>query len=344
MTWVADRPGHGSVVVSGPDATTFLQSLVSQDLEPLGDGDGARSLLLTPQGKLDVILRLLRVATESGEGEARIGGAGTLRRPSRGPSGPARSAESGEVEWWLDCDAGFGEQLAASLGRFRIRVDAEIRDRSDSWGLLEVRGHEAVPRVAAAGHLQVPDADGAHVGWGDRRVVRADWPDRPGVDVIGPVGSVHAARDELLRAGVAPVAPGAYEVARIEAGVPRLGVDVDDRTIPQEAFLETAAVSFTKGCFLGQELVCRIDTRGHVNRHLRLLRVAGTAIPEPGAEVVAGEKVVGTVTSAASVPDESGAVALAMVRREVEPPSDVRVRWGDGDVSAKVESLPGSGS
>jgi folate-binding protein YgfZ len=135
-----------------------------------------------------------------------------------------------------------------------------------------------------------------------------------------------------------------YEVARIEAGVPRLGVDVDERTIPQEAFLERDAVSFTKGCFLGQELVCRIDTRGHVNRHLRLLRLSGEAVPAPGAEVLAGDTTVGTLTSVAGVPGESRAVALAMLRREVEPPADVRVRSDAGDLSATVEALPGSGS
>jgi folate-binding protein YgfZ len=315
-TWVADRPGHGAVLVSGPDATSFLQSLVSQDLEALRDGDGARSLLLTPQGKLDVVLRMLRVAESGGAG----------------------------VEWWLDCEAGFGARLAASLTRYRIRVDAEIRDRTDTWGLLEIRGHEAVPRVAAAAQTDVPGADGGHVAWGDRRVVRADWSDVPGVDVLGPVESIRTARDELFHAGVPPVAPGVYEVARIEAGVPRLGVDVDERTIPQEAFLERDAVSFTKGCFLGQELVCRIDTRGHVNRHLRLLRLSGDAVPDPGAAILAGDTTVGTLTSVAGVPGESRAVGLAMLRREVEPPADVLVRSDAGDLSAMVEALPGSGS
>ena len=317
-TWVAQRPDHGAVVVSGPDATTFLQSLVSQDLEPVGESGGVRSLLLTPQGKLDVIVRILRV----------------------GP-GPAESVQG---EWWLDCDAGFGDRLAASLARYRIRVDAEIHDRSGAWGLLEVRGHEAVPRVAAAAHIDVPDADSHHVAWGERRVVRADWPDRPGVDVLGPLEAVLAARDELLHAGVPPVAPGEYEAARIEAGVPRLGIDVDDRTIPQEAFLERDAVSFTKGCFLGQELVCRIDTRGHVNRHLRRLSIGATTVPEPGADVLVGDASVGAVTSAAAVPGESRVVALAMVRREVEPPADVVVRWGSTEVSASLQAISDSGS
>ena len=130
------------------------------------------------------------------------------------------------------------------------------------------------------------------------------------------------------------------------AGVPRLGVDVDDSTIPQEAFLEQDAVSFTKGCFLGQELVCRIDTRGHVNRFLRGIRVAPAAgIPPVGAEIARGDKVVGTVTSVAALPASAGAqpggsVALATLRREVEPGSEVTLRWDGGTATGAVSALP----
>jgi folate-binding protein YgfZ len=310
-THCAERRGHGVVVVSGPDATSFLESLVSQELTGVTPGDGVRSLLLTPQGKLDVALRALRIGAD---------------------------------EWSLDCDSGYGEQLATSLRRYRIRVDAEIEDHSDDYDLLEVRGHDAMPRVAALAHVDIPDTSNSHVLWGDRRIVRADWPTMQGVDVLGPAGAVRDARDALLGTGVEPFAPGAYEVARIEAGIPRLGVDIDERTIPQEAFLERDAVSFTKGCFLGQELVCRIDTRGHVNRHLRLLRADGDAVPPVGTEVIVDDRPVGTVTSSATVPGVARIVALAMVRREVEPPADARLRWPDGELSVVVEALPGSGS
>jgi folate-binding Fe-S cluster repair protein YgfZ len=95
-------------------------------------------------------------------------------------------------------------------------------------------------------------------------------------------------------------------------------------------------VSFTKGCFLGQELVCRIDTRGRVNRYLRRLEVRG-ASPAPGAEVLFDDRVVGAVTSTASTAD--GAVALAMVRREVEPPADVTLRWADESAPAVVSAI-----
>ena len=92
-------------------------------------------------------------------------------------------------------------------------------------------------------------------------------------------------------------------------------------------------MSFTKGCFVGQELVCRIDTRGHVNRYLRRVHGDSDASLPVGAELVIDDRVVGTLTSAA------GSEALAMVRREIEPPAPVRVRWSDGEVGARVEAL-----
>jgi len=289
-----ERPGWGFVRVHGPDAWSFLQDLVSQDLDPLGDGDGAHSLLLTPQGKLDADFRVLRAGDEA----------------------------------WLD--GVNGDALASSLARFRIRVEVEIEDRSAEWSMLSVRG----PDATSLPGLEAPAEAHAHVARGDVRVVRADWPETPGVDMLGPSDAVRAVEDELEQDGVGRLDDATFERLRIEAGVALLGVDVDDRTIPQEALLEDA-VSFTKGCFLGQELVCRIDTRGHVNRYLRRVEIAD-AVPAVGAELHADQgKAVGTLTSVAARP-EGGAVALAMVRREVEPPADLEVTWDGHRAPASI--------
>jgi folate-binding protein YgfZ len=305
-TKLIECPDHGVVVVRGPDATSFLQSLVSQDLDAVTDGNGAHSLLLSPQGKLEVDFRALRVADE----------------------------------WWLDCDPGFGARFTERLGRYRIRVDVTIEDRTAGSARLEVRGPEAAARVAAAISVDVPDANHSHTAWGACRVVRADWSTMQGVDIVGPGDEVRGARDLLLAAGIEPFAPGAYEVVRIDAGVPRLGVDIDGATIPQEAFLERDAVSFTKGCFLGQELVCRIDSRGHVNRFLRHVDVEGSILPDVGAPVVLDDREVGVLTSIAPVADGTRAVGLAMVRREVELPAPVTLRGPGGEIPATVAALP----
>ena len=241
-------------------------------------------------------------------------------------------------EAWLDCDPGFGEQLAVSLNRFRIRVKCDVADRTGSWGSLAVRGPGAVD-FASALDVEVPAAPHAHVAFDDAVVVRAPWPAGDGFDVIGPPSTVAIAADRLTAAGVAASSSDAYEALRIEMGVPRQGYDLDEKTIPQEAFLERDAVSFTKGCFLGQELVCRIDTRGRVNRYLRRLTSIVDGRPPRGSEIVSGDKVVGTVTSSVASADVPGA-ALGYVRHEVDPPAEVQLRWDGGTGQAVVEVLP----
>lgn len=255
------------VVVSGPDATSFLQSLVSQDLDAVAVGETVRSLLLQPQGKLIVDFRATRVA---------------------------------DGTWWCDCEGGFGGTLADGLQRFKIRVKADIETLD-------------VAAVAVRGEAVASSPDGV-------RLVPA-W---DGVDAIGPPAAI----DELRATLRSPeVDAAAYERARIEAGVPKLGADMNDKTIPQEAFLDRDAVSFTKGCFVGQELVCRIDTRGHVNRYLRRLRATGDLVV--GAALTAGDKTVGEITSSA------GDVALAMIRAEIEPGATVHA----GATAATVEAI-----
>ena len=157
--------------------------------------------------------------------------------------------------------------------------------------------------------------------------VRVDWEDAPGIEILGEPAAIDAVVAELVSAGAGEISDDAYEAMRIEAGVPRQGFDIDETTIAQEAFLERDAVSFTKGCFLGQELVCRIDTRGHVNRLLRRLRAdAPIARRDRRRRRQRGRH-----------RHERGRQrrALAMVRRQVEPGSTVQA----GAVTATVEAV-----
>ncbi len=267
------RLARDVVVVEGPDATTFLQSLVSQDLDVVAVGETAHSLLLQPQGKLLVDFYALHVGPDT---------------------------------WWCVCEGGVGEALASGLARFKIRVEVDIREVAG--GALALRG------------VQPPSDPGAGV-----QIFAVDWAGGVAYDAVGPIAAIERL-SEIVDAPM--IDADEYESARIEAGVARQGFDTDDRTIPQEAGLEQIAVSFTKGCFVGQELVCRIDSRGHVNRHLRRLRATSGTFTRGDVVTVDGREV-GEVTSAA------GAVALAMLRREVEPGARVDA----GAVGALVEAL-----
>lgn len=279
--WMA-RLARDVVVVSGPDALSYLQSLVSQDLEPLGDGQSAHSLLLTPQGKLEADFYVVRRGDDA----------------------------------WLVCEGGRGDQLAAALERFKIRVKVDVGLAPD-FAVLAVSGP-----ISLSGDR--PE---------DVGVVSIPWPEGERFDLVGPLVAVEAAQVALADAGVPVIDASEYEARRISAGIPRLGFELGEKTIPQEAFLDRDAVSFTKGCFLGQELVCRIDTRGHVNKYLRRLTNIEGALPARDAEIVVDDKAVGTVTSAA------GRSGLGYVRHEVEPPADVTLRWDGGEATATVEEI-----
>jgi len=208
----------------------------------------------------------------------------------------------GDDEVGLITDQGRGEELVTTLGRYRIRVDVAIEQ--SEMPLAVVVGETDVE----SGTWSLSD-DGleADISWrGVRRtLVGGDRPDLEEGD------------------------PEEYESLRIAAGEPRWGVDVDVKTIPQESGLVGSTVDFAKGCYLGQELVARIDSRGHVNRHLRIIEIE-RAGAEPGAPLEADDKKVGTLTSVAN------SIGLALVRRELTPGDPVSVAGLD----AVIREIP----
>ncbi len=214
----------------------------------------------------------------------------------------------------IDVDGGYGEAVLARLNRFKLRVKAEVEPLD--WECLALRGPGAHDLEPVTG-----------------LVVDADWPGLPGVDVLGVEPGVPE--------GIRLCGSEAWEAVRIEAGVPLMGRELDERTIPAEAGVVDRTVSFTKGCFTGQELVARIDSRGgNVPRRLRGVVVATNVLPPAGAAVVVDGRQVGSLTSVAESLDRRAPVALAYVRREVVPPADAEIRWEGGSAPARVEALP----
>lgn len=216
-------------------------------------------------------------------------------------------------------DASLGAQVAERLNYYRIRVKAEVRtEERPVWSLWGPRARE------------VTDI-GEH--WADRDgAIRAPFPTRD-VDRVLVVGDL--AVSGLPRAGEL-----AMTAARVESGEPVMGRDVDGSTIPQETGLVPEAVAFDKGCFLGQELVARIDSRGRVNRHLRGLAVTRNVLPPEGAEVWSGDREVGTITSVSESVFVGAPIGLALLRREVDPGDEVEIRWPETSTPAVVRDLP----
>ncbi len=276
---------HDLVRVDGPDASSFLQGILSQDLEAMTPGEIRRSFLLNPSGKLTALLWILK----------------------------------GAEQVLIFCDGGLGQTVAETLSYYRIRVKAEVStDDRPVWSLV---GPDALELL----------------GVGD------EWTERDGV-VLAPAPLTGLAR--VIVAGDLPVSglPRAGAVAmtavRVEAGEPVMGVDVDEKTIPQETGLVPAAVSFTKGCYLGQELVARIDSRGRVNRHLRGVVMTRNVLPPDGAEVWADDRMCGTLTSVTESLGVMAPIALCLLRREVAPGDELEVRWPGGTTPAIARELP----
>jgi folate-binding protein YgfZ len=207
-------------------------------------------------------------------------------------------------ELLLDVDGGFGEALVSRLERFKLRTKADF-ELLGGWRCIALRG------------VAVPDG------------LDAAWPGVDGVDLLGGAPGVPD--------GVAEGTLEQYEALRIECGVPAMGKELTERTIPAEAGVVERSVSFTKGCYTGQELVARIDSRGgNVPRRLRGLVLDGDAVPAPGASLTIEGAEVGTVTSAARSERLDAIVALAYVKRDVEVPTGGEVA---GRV-ARIEALP----
>jgi folate-binding protein YgfZ len=223
-------------------------------------------------------------------------------------------------DWiWIDTPKGGLPVLDHMIRTYGIGRDIGAEDVTEERTIVSVLG----PRARDAIGVDVPEEEHAFVEAGGVLHVATDL----GVDVIAPAGH--------QLDGVEPVSAEAAECLRIEAGRPRLGIDFDSDTIPQEAGLNERGVSFGKGCYVGQETVARLHYKGKPNRHLRGLRLSGPAAR--GEELRLGERVVGAIGSAAESPVH-GPIALALVRREAEPGATVDV--GAEGITAEVVELP----
>ena len=296
-----DRSERGKLALVGADAATFLQGQVSNDVEGLVPGSGCYAAFLTPKGKMLGDLRIL--ATED--------------------------------ELLLDTERTALQALFNMIRRFSLGYNVELHKRTLERGLLSLIGPEA-PGLAGAGDLGVDehahaliDVPGAGL---PARAIRTD----VGVDLLCDASDTDALRAALEEAGAAPVGEAAAECLRVEHGRPRYGIDLDETVIPQEAGLNERAVSFTKGCYVGQETVARLYYRGKPNRQLRGLRLSGAA--EAGEELAFEGRVVGRVTSVATSP-RFGPIALGFVRREAPVGSTVSVGPA-GEITAEVTELP----
>jgi folate-binding protein YgfZ len=228
---------------------------------------------------------------------------------------------------WIDCEPRSIPALVRNAEMYGIGRDVQVEDATAGWAILSLIG----PAARAALDAAPPEQEHAWVEGEHGLYVATDG----GVDVICPAAEADAARAAL---GVEEVSEEAAECVRIESGRPRLGYEIAGGVIPQEAGLNERMVSFTKGCYVGQETVARLHYKGKPNRHLRGLRLSEPVAT--GVEVTAGDRVLGKIGSAAVSPAH-GPIALAILRREVGPGDEVQV--GADGVVGEVADLPFGG-
>ena len=320
---VVNRSHRARMRFAGDKAAEVLTGLVTNDVPSLQVGQGQYAAALTAKGKVVADLRILRL--EDGyvtdvSARARDGWFNIVRKYVN-PRLAKYSDESAALQ---------------SIGVFGTQARYVVEQMTGiGHSALSLLPPYAQATVAVDGNVMV--------------VMRSPELGVEGYELLFPAERYARVWDAAIAARATPGGLGVWEVARVEAGRPEWGIDMDENTIAQEANLERLeAISFTKGCYTGQEVVARVHFRGHVNRGLRGVRVAGmTMIPTRASLFDSTGKAVGDVRSSVVSP-RLGAIALAMLRREVEDGTPLTARWsadpaGDapaGEISVDVVPLP----
>lgn len=295
------------VTVSGRDRVRWLNGMISNNIRDLQPGHGIYAFVLNPQGHV----------------------LGDLYVYNRGD------------DFVLETDASQAEKLYPHLKRFIIMDQVEFK-AAEAWGAIGLQGSKAEQTLRAAGvelpALQPLQFSDVKFGAIPATLVCGDHPLSPNYELWLANEHAPALWDALVKGGATPAGAEALELARIAAGIPRYGQDIRERDLPQETG-QMRALSFTKGCYIGQEIVERIRARGSLHRGFAGFRMVEGPLPAPGSKVQAAGKDVGEITSAAMLPAQEGeiAVALGYVRKEAGAPgATVEI----GTSKAQVGALP----
>jgi folate-binding protein YgfZ len=307
---VIDRSLVGKVTVTGRDRQAFLHGMLSNEIKSLGPGQGTGAAFLDAHGKVMALLHVYVL-------DDRV---------------------------LLELPPGLTEPTLRLLDKFLISEKAYFEPSDESYCVLAVEGRGAPALLSglAGRTLDLPLYGHVEVGIGGApvRVIRRGETGGPGYQCWTMALHGAALWGALVGSGATPVGMEALNVLRVEAGIPWYGHDVDETVILPETRLDHL-LSYNKGCYIGQEVVARVKYRGHVNRALSGLVLAGDRVPAPGVKVVAAGKEIGRITSAVRSIALGRPIALGYVRREhLAPGTAVTVEDGDVSIPAHVASLP----
>jgi aminomethyltransferase len=274
MTALFELEGRGRIRATGEDRKRLLHAMTTNHVEQLEPGQGCYAFFLNANGRILADVQVL----------------------------------AAEDSLLLDVEPASREFVLGHLDKYIIADDVTITDETADWTTLAVEGPDAAALLEAAG-VPVPEADLASLPWAGRLVVKTSFTGQPGYWILVSPLDAPIVREAILAAGAAELTLAQADALRIVHGKPRYGVDFSDAHLVQETQL-MHAVHFQKGCYLGQEIVERVRSRGQVHRRLMALRVAGDAPIAPHTKVMAGEKEAGEISSATPIGEETAAIGV----------------------------------
>lgn len=313
---LADRSYRGKLRFTGKDRITFLQGQITNDVQQLTESQGLYAALLTIKGKMVADLELFQ------EGDAIL----------------------------IDLEPALTEKIRLQLSRYILAADVRIEDITEETAHLAVQGPAATDLLVKLFGENLPPLSERSVVRRSFKghpvtIIKTDYTGEEGYDLLLPVADAPSVWNLLMEAGygigIRPIGFEALESLRIEAGVPRYGVDMDENVFPVEVGLEEKAISYTKGCYTGQEPIARIKHRGQVNRHLIGFILEDPTLPQKGDKVMKDGLEVGYITSGIISPTLEKTVALGYLHRELaEAGQSVTILRGEKPISASVATLP----
>lgn len=299
-----DLSSRGRIRVSGAEATMFLNGLITNDMKTLAENRWMPAAFPTVQGRLIGAVRIVR----------------------------------GKDSFLIDTDAESREAVLKTISRFTLAGDFHVSDVTAETALLSIQGKRAAEVVEKVFETPVSDLPRNGAIELPVTIIRATHTAEDGFDVVIDSGQAPQIREALINAGAQPVGDDTFEVLRIEAGIARYGRDMDETTIVTETNLDDA-VSYTKGCYVGQEIIVRIKHRGHVAKKLTGLRFDTDRSVEAGAIIKSTDGTeIGKVTSTAFSPALKNTIGLGYVRYEYLA-AGTNVMVDDG-IAATVTELP----
>lgn len=320
---VLDLSSRGRVVLLGPDRQKLLNGQVTNNVRDLKPGEGCYAALVNAKARMLADLYILALPSEL----------------------------------LLDFEPGLSPGIMERLEKFIVADDVQVVDAAPHYGMFSVQGRHAIRVFEKLGWFaDLPSKPLHHVVasdpvLGELHLAHHARLGQRGFDLYVPTGSMRTAAEQLAAAvaefGGRYCGWDALEIARVEAGVPRYGADMDESNLPPECGIEERAISYTKGCYTGQEVIARIRTYGQVAKSMRGLRFTDTGtepdapLPERGSKLFKDGREVGYVTSAAASPILSQRIGLGYVRRECNGPGvELAVGAADGAARATITALP----